>query len=292
MERFGLLDLPKPASRYEFPSMTPSMPDTSLNLPYHLSLAARNRRIHTVFPSTTREFFRSLPHLRHHRLMSRLATVQNGLPHPHYPQQSTTSANPPNQWPSPVRLVSDPHAVFSSSPILNQRLQMGPTPSVPCPSALSCAASEAERALPFSKEAEGRIPLVGGPESFPMVLHRALAELELVGGGRDIATFLPDGRSFYIKKQELFASKVLPVFFPKMKGFASFQRQLNLYNFRRVGGAGLDRGAYRHDLFIRDYPARSCHMRRTKIKGSHPTRGPSKSPKKKTESETSQAPAA
>ena len=116
-----------------------------------------------------------------------------------------------------------------------------------------------------------------------MVLHRALAELELIDGGKSIATFLPAGRSFYIKNQALFAAHVLPVFFPKMKGFASFQRQLNLYDFRRVGGVGLDRGAYRHELFARDYPAMSCRMRRTKIKGSRPTRGPPKSSKEEAE---------
>ena len=159
---------------------------------------------------------------------------------------------------------------FSSLPMLIPRPHPSTSTSraVSCTSLLSRATNVATLAIPFSKEEEGRIPLVGGPESFPMVLHRALAELELIDGGKSIATFLPAGRSFYIKNQALFAAHVLPVFFPKMKGFASFQRQLNLYDFRRVGGVGLDRGAYRHELFARDYPAMSCRMRRTKIKGS------------------------
>ena len=338
MERFPtynarLLDLPRP-SLYEFSPLAPSMADTGVNAPHHLSLAASTRslalgrRNPTMFPGRTGEFFSSFPHLQKRLdelvcsslglevvsamrprsalrqfpkpsaclssndglMLSRLAAAQN--PSIHQRQKSShwlvdrvsisaTSANPPNQWPLPVGLVS-------SSPIFHPRLRTGSTPSVSSTSALSCAATVAELILPFSKEEESRIPLVGGPESFPMVLHRVLAELELIGGDRGIATFLPDGRSFQIKNQALFASTVLPVFFPKMKSFASFQRQLNLYDFRRIGGAGLDRGAYRHESFVRDYPVISCRMRRIKIKGSH-HRGPPRSPKKEAVSVATEA---
>jgi len=149
-------------------------------------------------------------------------------------------------------------------------------------SALSNAARVAEeQALPLlSAGEESLIPRVYGAESFPMVLHRALKELECVFGGRTVATFLPDGRSFQIKDQARFAKQVLPVFFPKMKGFPSFQRQLNLYDFERVASAGPGRRAYRHDYFVREYPALSCGMKRTKIKGSHPVGGPPKSSSK------------
>ncbi|KAI2493672.1 DNA binding protein [Fragilaria crotonensis] len=99
-----------------------------------------------------------------------------------------------------------------------------------------------------------------------MVLHRALAELEFNGRHADIAEFLPDGRTFQIKNQTFFEETILPTFFPKMKCFASFQRQLNLYNFKRVGGKGFARGLYRHELFIRDNPALSSGMRRIKKK--------------------------
>lgn len=113
----------------------------------------------------------------------------------------------------------------------------------------------------------------GGMETFPMVLHRALAELELVAGGPEIASFLPTGDAFLVKSQLLFQEQVLPVFFPRMKSFASFQRQLNLYDFKRVGGSGADRGAYKHELFVRAYPTLSSRMKRTKIKGGLPIRG-------------------
>jgi hypothetical protein len=107
-----------------------------------------------------------------------------------------------------------------------------------------------------------------GPENFPMILQRVLANLELIPGGTNIISFLPDGLSFVVKNQHLFSKEVLPIYFPKMKSFASFQRQLNLYDFKRVGGVGSDQGAYRHKSFLRDNPSLSSTMRRTKIKGT------------------------
>jgi hypothetical protein len=98
---------------------------------------------------------------------------------------------------------------------------------------------------------------------FPVILHQALLELERVGD-TSTAAFLPDGKSFSIRNQYLFEKHVLFVFFPKMKGFASFQRQLNLYDFIRIGGAGIDRGSYRHELFDRGSPSKAAEMKRTK----------------------------
>jgi hypothetical protein len=107
-----------------------------------------------------------------------------------------------------------------------------------------------------------------GSENFPMVLQRLLANLELIPSGTNIISFLPDGLSFVVKNQHLFSKQVLPIYFPKMKSFASFQRQLNLYDFKRVGRLGSDQGAYRHKSFLRDNPSLSSTMRRTKIKGT------------------------
>jgi hypothetical protein len=104
-----------------------------------------------------------------------------------------------------------------------------------------------------------------------MILHQALLELERVGD-TSTAAFLPDGKSFVIRTQYLFEKRVIPVFFPKMKGFASFQRQLNLYDFMRIGGAGLARGSYHHELFHRDAPGKAAEMKRTKIKGGNKRR--------------------
>ena len=198
-------------------------------------------------------------------MLSRLAAAQKGLLQ--YSQQLEDratasmimpSANPRSRWPTLAGLVRAANA-FSCLPTRSHLQGSSASPMPSTASMLSCAASVAEFALSFSKEEEGQIPLVGGPESFPMVLHRALGELELVEGGRNIATFLLDGRSFYIKNKALSASKILPASFPKMKSFASFQRQLNLHDFRRVGGAGPDRGAYCYhsDLFE---TIQQCHV--------------------------------
>ena len=84
-------------------------------------------------------------------------------------------------------------------------------------------------------------------------------------GTADIASFVDNGRSFNIHKPKEFAQNVMPKYF-KMGSFASFQRQLNLYDFVRVS-EGPDRGAYRHELFVRGKPLLSTTMRRTKIKG-------------------------
>jgi hypothetical protein len=113
-----------------------------------------------------------------------------------------------------------------------------------------------------------RSPAFSAPRSqtFPMILHAALLELEQTESA-NVASFLPDGKSFQVKSQFWFEKSVLPAFFPKMKGFASFQRQLNLYDFERVGGGGTDRGAYQHALFVRDSPSLTIEMKRTKIKG-------------------------
>lgn len=108
-----------------------------------------------------------------------------------------------------------------------------------------------------------------GAESFPVILHRALVKLDLITtGGDKIASFLPDGKSFQIWNQQLFEKKIIPIYFPKMTSFASFQRQLNLYDFQRTGGTSLHRGNYRHHMFDRASPELARQMKRRKIKGA------------------------
>lgn len=48
--------------------------------------------------------------------------------------------------------------------------------------------------------------------------------------------------------------------------FSSFQRQLNLYGFKRIT-AGRDKGGYYHELFLRTKPFLAHHILRTEKKG-------------------------
>lgn len=117
-----------------------------------------------------------------------------------------------------------------------------------------------------AKKSANSLPLSPkGQRGFPAVLHRALMAIEKIPGGIKIAIFLPGGKAFEIKSQHLFEQYVLPIFFPKMQDFASFQRQLNLYKFKRIGGLSADRGAYIHCMFVREHPLTAGKMRRTKL---------------------------
>jgi hypothetical protein len=297
-----------PRTRPRSLSAVPSrnlMPATAWNLPNHLSLAASTRsralgQVDHALLLGTREYLCSLVPQLQQRLDSlassslglELASVMSrhrfdALPSPHNDGLEnrlaaaqtnellsyqlmclrTPTTIPPNQWPSSVGRVGDRNALSHLSSLPLPNIYISPR---------HCAASSTS-ALSNSatiRVAELASSRLYGSESFPMVLHRVLKELECVFGGRTIATFLPDGRSFQIKDRTRFAKQVLPVFFPKMKGFTSFQRQLNLYNFECVVSGEPGRRVYRHEFFVRDDPAMSCDMRRTKIKGFHPVEGP------------------
>ena len=105
----------------------------------------------------------------------------------------------------------------------------------------------------------------GASEPFPQKLHRMLEDLESLPGGTKVASFLPHGRAFFIHDPDRFVADFMPRYF-RMSRMASFQRQLNLYDFERVG-EGKDKGAYYHELFLRGRPILCLQMRRTKIKG-------------------------
>lgn len=53
----------------------------------------------------------------------------------------------------------------------------------------------------------------------------------------------------------------------KQTKYKSFQRQLHIYGFRRIGKGSMDRGAYVHPMFIRHKKSMSLQMACIKIKG-------------------------
>jgi HSF-type DNA-binding len=100
-------------------------------------------------------------------------------------------------------------------------------------------------------------------ESFPMKLHRMLKEVEKIPEHESIVRFLPNGESFELLDISRFEANLMKSYFPRMKGFASFQRQLNLYKFRRVSSS---QGVYHHPYFHRDYPSSCLKMKRSNAK--------------------------
>jgi hypothetical protein len=103
---------------------------------------------------------------------------------------------------------------------------------------------------------------------FPAKLHRLLLDLDQRRGGGNIAHFVPNGKAFVILDPHRFEREVMKGYFPRMSSYASFQRQLNLYDFRRIpyGSGG---SAYYHPFFLRECPSMSIEMKRIKEKRKH-----------------------
>lgn len=81
----------------------------------------------------------------------------------------------------------------------------------------------------------------------------------------EIVTWCSHGRAFIMHKPKIFAAEIMGVYFKQSK-LTSFQRQLNLYGFRRIT-QGVDAGAYYHELFLRGRHQLCMRMQRQKVKG-------------------------
>lgn len=83
-----------------------------------------------------------------------------------------------------------------------------------------------------------------------------------------IISWAPHGRCFSVHQPREFTRSLLPNYF-NHNAITSFQRQLNLYGFKRITKSGSkDQGHYYHELFLRGRPELCRRMRRQKIKGT------------------------
>lgn len=101
---------------------------------------------------------------------------------------------------------------------------------------------------------------------FPWKLHRILNDAD-AKGFNDIISWVPAENGFKVHKTKQFDDEIMPKYFDKTK-YKSFQRQLNMWGFDRVG-SGPYKGAYLHDCFRRGHEHLCESMKRTKIKGIH-----------------------
>jgi hypothetical protein len=84
-------------------------------------------------------------------------------------------------------------------------------------------------------------------------------------GEESIVSWQPHGKAFRVHRPDLFAQTVMPRYFKQTK-YKSFQRQLHIYGFHRIG-KGMDRGAYCHSMFMRNKKSMSLRMSCQKVKG-------------------------
>ena len=105
----------------------------------------------------------------------------------------------------------------------------------------------------------------GVTEPFPDKMHRMLNGTEREGL-TDVVAFFSHGRAFAIHKPRRFVAEVMSRYFRQTR-LTSFQRQLNLYGFRRIS-QGPDNGGYYHELFLKGRPGLCVNMKRTKVKGA------------------------
>lgn len=102
---------------------------------------------------------------------------------------------------------------------------------------------------------------------FPFKLHGLLEGVERDGNG-SIISWQPHGKAFRIHQPKQFSSSILPQYFKSLK-FRSFQRQLQIYGFKRIQNKNSpDYNAYWHELFKRGEFELCLNMKRTKIKGN------------------------
>mmetsp|Transcript_34206 Transcript_34206/g.43683 ORF Transcript_34206/g.43683 Transcript_34206/m.43683 type:complete len:379 (+) Transcript_34206:70-1206(+) len=113
-----------------------------------------------------------------------------------------------------------------------------------------------------------------GQRGAPQAFARKLFEILDVESA-DIVSWNIAGNAFFVKETERFSKEILMKYFRHSK-FASFQRQLNLYGFRKIT-RGPDAGAYAHQYFRRGQPDLLILVRRSQSPTPSPLNTPTNS---------------
>ena len=92
--------------------------------------------------------------------------------------------------------------------------------------------------------------------NFPRKLYELLQH-----ASPSVVSWLSDGMSFCVLDERAFAEEVIPQYFAHSK-MASFQRQLNIYGFRRLIAKGNAACAFFHPCFVRGHPELLSSIRR------------------------------
>jgi hypothetical protein len=165
------------------------------------------------------------------------------------PERSRESAPRHSQQPPQQGLPLPPYPYYGYPPVAGyppvgypMPLTAAATRSFPYPPPiLPSKGTYVDNAHAEDPKPEHRRNRGGVSKPFPEVLHDMLAALEQEGNA-NVASFFSHGRAFAIHKPRIFISEVMPRFFRQTK-LTSFQRQLNLYGFKRIS-AGIDNGGY------------------------------------------------
>lgn len=94
-------------------------------------------------------------------------------------------------------------------------------------------------------------------KNFPARLHAMLSDEQ----HSHIISWMPHGRAWKVLNKDKFVDKVIPKYFGQ-SNYASFNRQLSGWGFKRLHQKGPDSGCYYHECFLRGHPRLTALMRR------------------------------